>query len=57
MNIKMVCYMLGRIVSLEALLLVIPAICSLIYKVSRVYAYLITIAVAAVLGIRLSLIC
>lgn len=56
MNIKMVCYMLGRIVSLEALLLVIPAICSLIYKESSVYAFLITIAVAAVLGIILSLI-
>jgi len=56
MNIKMVSYMLGRIVSLEALLLVLPAVCSLIYKESSVYAFLITIAVAAVLGIILSLI-
>ncbi len=56
MNIKMVCYMLGRIVSLEALLLLLPAICSLIYKESSVYAFLVAIAVAAVLGIILSLI-
>jgi len=56
MNIRMVSYMLGRIVSLEAILLVLPAICSLIYKENSAFSFLITIAIAAALGIFLTLI-
>jgi len=56
MNIKMVSYMLGRITLLEALLLTVPAICSLIYEEESFFAFLITIGVAAGVGLILSLI-
>ncbi len=50
MNIKMIVYMLGNIIVLEAALLLLPLGCSLIYKESCGWAFLITIAIAFILG-------
>ncbi len=46
MNRKMVFYILGRILLVEAALLLLPTVCALIYKEKCVYAFLITIAIA-----------
>lgn len=51
MNIKMIVFMLGRISLLEAVLLVLPLSCALIYGESTVTAFLITIGIAVVLGV------
>lgn len=50
MNIKMIVYMLGRIALLEAVLLVLPTVCALIYGESTVLAFLITIGIALSIG-------
>ena len=50
MNRRMVFHMLGKIMQLEAVLLLLPAICSLIYREQAVFAFLITIAIALILG-------
>ena len=55
MNRKMVFYILGRILLVEAVLLLLPTICALIYKEKCVYAFLITIAVAILLALVLIL--
>ncbi|MBQ8207786.1 MAG: TrkH family potassium uptake protein [Clostridia bacterium] len=50
MNLRMVFYTTGRIVLFEALMLMLPAVVSLIYGESCFYAFLIAVFVAAVLG-------
>lgn len=50
MNKKMVFYMVGRILILEALLLLLPTICSAIYREECIYSFLITILVALLCG-------
>lgn len=54
MNRRMVIYMLGRIITVEAVLLLLPALCALIYRENCVYAFLLTAALAIVLGTVLS---
>ena len=56
MNIKMIIYMLGRISFLEAILLVLPLSCALIYKENTILAFLITIGIALGLGAVCSLV-
>lgn len=55
MNKRMIIYMLGRIAFVEAVLLVLPLSCALIYGESTVVAFLIAIAVAAGFGVTCSL--
>ena len=55
MNRKMVFYMLGQILKLEAALLALPLLCSAIYKESEVFTFFITIAVASFFGFGLTL--
>lgn len=56
MNRRMVFYMLGRMITLEAALLILPLVVSLIYKENCTIAISITIAVALITGLLLSLI-
>ena len=55
MNKKIVFYMIGSIVKLEAALLVLPFLCSLIYKEDCFLSFLITIAIALILGFALTI--
>ncbi len=57
MNKKMVLNTLGKIIWVEAAFLLLPVIVCLIYGNSCVTAFLITIAVACVIGVPLSLFC
>ena len=55
MNRKIVFYMLGQILKLEAGIMVLPLICSLIYReLDIVTAFLITMAVALAVGFLLT---
>lgn len=55
MNRRMVLFMLGRIITLEALILLLPAVCSLIYKEIHTFlSFIITSAIAACIGFVLS---
>lgn len=54
MNIKMIVYMLGRISFLEAVLLLLPLTCSLIYRDGTSAAFLLTIGIALVIGVAFS---
>ena len=54
MNHKIVSYMVGRILQIEALLLVLPLAVSLIYKENCSMAFLITILIAVAIGILLT---
>ena len=56
MNIKMVSYMLGRIVLLESLLLTIPTFCAVIYKEDSFFGFLCAIGIALVVGLALTFI-
>ena len=56
MNRRMVLYMVGTVIKIEAALLVLPLIVSLIYKESCSVDFLISIAVALVSGFALTLI-
>lgn len=56
MNRKMVFYMLGQILKLEAGIMLIPLITSIIYGEKCVFAFVITILIALVLGFALTLI-
>lgn len=57
MNRKMVFYMIGQMIKLEAALLVLPLLVSLIYKEHETaLSFLITIGIALVLGFALTLI-
>jgi trk system potassium uptake protein TrkH len=55
MNRKMVFYTLGRILFLEAALLLLPLLCCAIYGEKEIFAFLITIAIAIVLSVLLTL--
>lgn len=55
MNRKMVFYMIGQIIKLEAALLLLPLIVSLLYKEQCATAFLITIGIALVLGFAITL--
>ena len=55
MNYRMVFHTVGKIISVEAILLIIPSIVSLIYREKCLYAFLITIGIALVLGLSLLL--
>lgn len=56
MNKRMVFYTLGNMIKIEALLLVLPAICSFIYGENKsLAAFLITIAIAFLVGTALTL--
>lgn len=61
MNRKMVFHMVGQIMKLEAALLVVPLLVSLIYLKTDgpvpIYAFLITIGIALAIGYLLTLIC
>lgn len=57
MNKKMVLSTLGKIIWAEAALLILPLIISLIYRNDCVVSFLITIAVAAVVALPLSVFC
>ena len=56
MNRRMVFYMLGKIIFIEALLLMLPFAVSLIYGESCAWAFLITVGIAATVGLLLTLI-
>lgn len=58
MNKKIVFFMLGRIIQLEAVLLTLPLICAAIYREDKtVLSFLATIGIALILGTALTLIC
>lgn len=50
MNRRMVFHTVGRIILLEAILLSLPALCSVIYKEKSFFAFLFSILIALVLG-------
>lgn len=56
MNRRMVLYMVGNVIKLEAALLILPLITSLIYKEACAVDFLITIAVALIIGFAVTLI-
>ena len=56
MNRRMVLYTVGNVIKLEAALLILPLITSLIYKESCAVDFLITIAVALIIGFAATLI-
>ncbi len=53
MKRRMVFYTTGQVVLVEALMLLLPAIVSLIYSESCVYSFLITIGISVILGLLL----
>ena len=55
MNRKMVFYILGRILLVEAVLLLLPTVCAIVYKENCVFSFLITIGIAVASGILLIL--
>ena len=57
MNYRMVFSMIGRLLLLEAALLLLPAACSLIYREQSLWALLMTAGVALLLGGVLLLLC
>ena len=57
MNYRMVFSTIGRLLLLEAALLLLPAACSLIYREASLWALLATAAVALLLGGALCLLC
>lgn len=57
MNYRMVFSMIGRLLMLEAALLLLPAVCSAVYGESSLWALLITAAIALVVGGGLALLC
>lgn len=56
MNRRMVLYTVGTVIKLEALLMLLPTVCALIYKESCVKALLISIALSLAAGFALTLI-
>ncbi len=56
MNRRMILYMVGQIVKLEAAMLVLPAIVALIYRENCLWALLASAAIALVVGFALTLI-
>ena len=54
MNRRMVFYMIGQILKLEAALLLFPIICAAVYKESEIVSFLITMAIALAIGFVLT---
>ena len=57
MNYKMVIYTIGRVVLLEAALLVLPMVVSLLYGENCALSFALTIVVALATGALLTLLC
>lgn len=57
MNYKMIFYTVGKVILLEAAFLALPLFVSILYGESCAISFLITIAVAAVIGFALSRLC
>lgn len=55
MNRRMVFYMIGQILKLEAVLMCLPLLCSVIYMESEAISFAITIAIAFSVGVLLSI--
>lgn len=55
MNRKMVLYLIGQMLKIEALLMLVPMLVSLVYKESSVFAFAITFAVTIVFAFALTL--
>ncbi|MBQ5841247.1 MAG: TrkH family potassium uptake protein, partial [Clostridia bacterium] len=55
MNNRMVFFTVGQIIKLEAALLLLPALVSLLYKEDCLWAVLVAVAVALVIGFALTL--
>ncbi len=55
MNRKMVFHMLGRIVTLQAVLMALPLICGIVYMEKSVASFIVSIAIALALGAILTL--
>lgn len=56
MNRRMVLYTVGTVIKIEAVLMLLPTVCALIYKESCVKALLISVAVSLAAGFALTLI-
>lgn len=56
MNRRMVIYTVGTVVKIEALLMLLPAVCALIYKESCIKALLASIAISLAAGFAMTLI-
>lgn len=54
MNRRMVFYMIGQILKLEAALLLFPIICAAVYKESEIVSFLITMVIALAIGFVLT---
>lgn len=57
MNRKMIVYTVGRMVLLEAGVLVLPLLVSALYRETCIWAFLLTILLAAVVGLPITLFC
>lgn len=57
MNRKMIVYTVGRMVLLEAGILVLPLLVSALYRETCIWAFLLTILLAAVVGLPITLFC
>lgn len=57
MNRKMIVYTVGRMVLLEAAILVLPLLVSALYRETCIWAFLLTILLAAVVGLPITLFC
>lgn len=57
MNRKMVFYTVGHIIQIEAVLLLLPLLVSVLYRESGVWSFLITAAVAGMIGTVTTLVC
>ncbi len=55
MNRKMVFYMIGQILKLEAVLMIFPLICSLIYGEKEAFSFIVTIIIAILIGFLLTI--
>lgn len=55
MNRRMVLYTVGTVIKIEALLMLLPTVCALIYKESCVKAFLISVAISLAAGFALTL--
>lgn len=56
MNRRMVLYTVGTVIKIEALLMILPTICALIYKEACVTDFLVSVALCVVAGFALTLI-
>ena len=55
MNIKMLIYILGKVLLIEGVLMLLPAVCGLFYSESQVVVYVILAAVYMGLGFLISM--